>query len=191
MDSIPGLGRSSGREHGDPLQGSCLRNPTDRGAWQATVHGVAKRWTRLKQLSTAQSPHRISLYPILQLPMDPQNSHHVTMWLPPQFNSRYQMDLRVWPSFFCCLGFLWIWMNNLGQIFNNNSFLSDMCILFPPSLLRAFSPSPLGPRWRLCTTLSLPMGPKSDDPSDPMLLLVRSPNTYITNPWQDAQWVFL
>ena len=38
----PGLGRSLGEEKGNPLQYSCLRNPMDRGAWQATVHGVTK-----------------------------------------------------------------------------------------------------------------------------------------------------
>ena len=41
-DSIPGSGRSPGRDRGNPLQYSCLENPMDRGAWQATVHGVAK-----------------------------------------------------------------------------------------------------------------------------------------------------
>jgi len=39
---IPGLGRSPGRGHGNPLQLGCLENPMDRGAWQATVHGVRK-----------------------------------------------------------------------------------------------------------------------------------------------------
>ena len=39
---IPQLGRSPGEEHGNPLQYSCLENPTDRGAWWAGVHGVAK-----------------------------------------------------------------------------------------------------------------------------------------------------
>ena len=39
---IPGLGRSSGEGNGNPLQYSCLENPMDRGAWQATVHGVAR-----------------------------------------------------------------------------------------------------------------------------------------------------
>ena len=34
---IPGLGRSPGRGHGNPLQYSCLENPKERGAWQATV----------------------------------------------------------------------------------------------------------------------------------------------------------
>ena len=39
---IPGLGRSPGEENGNPLQYSCLENPIDRGAWQATVHGVTR-----------------------------------------------------------------------------------------------------------------------------------------------------
>ena len=42
MGSIPGPGRSSGKGKGNPLQYSCLENPMERGAWQATVHGVAK-----------------------------------------------------------------------------------------------------------------------------------------------------
>ena len=50
--SIPGSGRSPGEENGKPLQYSCLENPMDRGAWQATVHRVAKSRTRLKWLST-------------------------------------------------------------------------------------------------------------------------------------------
>ena len=47
MGSIPGLGRSPGGGHGNPLQYSYLENPMDRGAWQAIVHGVTKSWTRL------------------------------------------------------------------------------------------------------------------------------------------------
>ena len=43
--SIPGLGRSPGGGHGNLLQYSCLENPMDRGAWRATVHGVAKSLT--------------------------------------------------------------------------------------------------------------------------------------------------
>ena len=43
--SIPQLGRSSGGGHGNPLQHSGLENPVDRGAWQATVHSVAKSCT--------------------------------------------------------------------------------------------------------------------------------------------------
>ena len=41
-DSIPGSGRSPGERHGNPLQYSCLENPMDRAAWQATDHGVTK-----------------------------------------------------------------------------------------------------------------------------------------------------
>ena len=54
---FPELGRSPGGRHGrgrekrNPLQFSCLENPMDRGAWWATVHGVAKSWSWLKQLS--------------------------------------------------------------------------------------------------------------------------------------------
>ena len=48
MGSIPGSGRSPGGGHGNPLQYSCLENPMDRGAWRATVHGVAKSQTRVK-----------------------------------------------------------------------------------------------------------------------------------------------
>ena len=43
--STPGLGRSPGGGHGNLLRYSCLENPMDRAAWQATVHGVAKSWT--------------------------------------------------------------------------------------------------------------------------------------------------
>ena len=44
---IPGLGRSPGEGHGNPLQYSCLGNPMDRGAWRATVHRVARSRIRL------------------------------------------------------------------------------------------------------------------------------------------------
>ena len=44
--SIPGSGRSPGEGNGNSLQHSCLGNPMGRGAWLATVHGVAKSWTR-------------------------------------------------------------------------------------------------------------------------------------------------
>ena len=42
---IPGSGRSSGGGNSNSLQYSCLDNPMDRGAWWATVYGVAKSWT--------------------------------------------------------------------------------------------------------------------------------------------------
>ena len=48
---IPGLGRSPGEGNGNPLQYSCLENPMDRGAWRATVHGVAKSQKRLSDFT--------------------------------------------------------------------------------------------------------------------------------------------
>ena len=42
LGSIPGSGRSPGEGNGNPLQYSCLENPMDRGAWQATVHRVTR-----------------------------------------------------------------------------------------------------------------------------------------------------
>ena len=59
--SIPGLGRSLGEGHGNPLQYSCLENPMDRGAWQATVHGVAES-------DTTEVTARICVGPDAQLP---------------------------------------------------------------------------------------------------------------------------
>ena len=52
MGSIPGSGRFPGGKNGNPLQYSCLENPIDREAWQATAHGVTKSQTPLKRLST-------------------------------------------------------------------------------------------------------------------------------------------
>ena len=59
---IPGLGRCTGGGNGNPLHYSCLENPTDRGAWPATIHRVTKSGTGLKQLSKQhagpiQDPH--------------------------------------------------------------------------------------------------------------------------------------
>ena len=50
IDSIPGSGEiffSPGEKNSNALQYSCLENPMDKGTWWATVHGVAKSWTRL------------------------------------------------------------------------------------------------------------------------------------------------
>ena len=54
LGSIPGFGRSPGAGKGYPLQYSCLENPMDRGAWQATACAVAESDTT-EQLSTAQA----------------------------------------------------------------------------------------------------------------------------------------
>ena len=48
-----------GKGNGDPLQCSCLENPTDRGAWWAAVYGVAQSQTRLKRLNSSSSSRNI------------------------------------------------------------------------------------------------------------------------------------
>ena len=60
--SIPGSGRSPGKESGNPLQYSCLGNSMDRGPWQAIVHGVAKNQTRLKRLNNKYCQILTSIY---------------------------------------------------------------------------------------------------------------------------------
>ena len=57
LGSIPGVGKSPGGRRGNPLQYSCLENHMDRGAGWATIHGVTKNQTRLKQLSTYMQAH--------------------------------------------------------------------------------------------------------------------------------------
>ena len=51
MGSVPGSARSPGEGNGNPLQYSCLENPMDGGAWQATVHEVTKSQTQLSNFT--------------------------------------------------------------------------------------------------------------------------------------------
>ena len=53
--SIPGWRRFPGEGNGNPLQYSCLENPTDRGGWQATIHRVTKTPTRLSDFTEESS----------------------------------------------------------------------------------------------------------------------------------------
>ena len=54
LGSIPGSGRSPGEGNVTPLKYFCLENPMDGGAWWATVHGVAKSWTRPSDFTSLQ-----------------------------------------------------------------------------------------------------------------------------------------
>ena len=54
---IAGSGRSPGEGDGNPLQYSCLKNPMDGGAWWATVYGVAKSQTRLRDFTFTVTFH--------------------------------------------------------------------------------------------------------------------------------------
>ena len=71
--SIPGLGRSTGEGNGNPLRCSCLENPMDRGAWQATVHRSQSR-TRLSNF-TSCSCKRISFSDPLNWSLSTCNFH--------------------------------------------------------------------------------------------------------------------
>ena len=51
LDLIPGSERLPGEGNGNLLQYSCLENPLDRGAWWATIHGVAESWTQLSTIA--------------------------------------------------------------------------------------------------------------------------------------------
>ena len=62
QSSIPGSGRSLGEENGNPLQYSCLENPMDGGAWQATVHRVTQSWTQLSNFIFTFSDKQIKGY---------------------------------------------------------------------------------------------------------------------------------
>ena len=81
--SITGLERSPAGGHVNPLQCCCLKNPMDRGAWWATVHGVTKSQTQLKQLSMhsrcAGTCHRPLLHKLIAILS--RNSRHLS-WLP-------------------------------------------------------------------------------------------------------------
>ena len=59
--SIPGSGRFPGEGNGNPFQYSSLENPVDRGAWQATVHGVTKESDTTKGLSTIHITPQMNL----------------------------------------------------------------------------------------------------------------------------------
>ena len=60
--SIPDLGRSPGEGNGNPLQYSCLRNPMDRGAWWAIVHGITKESDTTKHSRSYYSTCSLNTY---------------------------------------------------------------------------------------------------------------------------------
>ena len=76
---VPSLGREDPLEEGmapHSLQYSCLENPMDRGAWRATVHGVAKSRTPLKRLGMQYLPHpSLSLSFFLSLSLSLSHTH--------------------------------------------------------------------------------------------------------------------
>ena len=70
LGSIPGLGRSPGRGHGNPLQYSCLENPMDRGACWATDHGVTKSQTWLMEYYSAIKKNEIGSFAVVWMNLE-------------------------------------------------------------------------------------------------------------------------
>ena len=115
LGSIPGSGRSPGKGNGNPLQYSCLENSVDGGAWQATVHGVAKNRTRLSdftftethttesfcctaEINTLEINYTLNLkmtHIYLSMKQKHSQTERTDLWLPNRVAG--QMDgLRVW-----------------------------------------------------------------------------------------------
>ena len=95
--SIPGSGRSPGGWHSNPLQYLCLRNPMDRGAWQARIHEATKSWTRLSNWTTTAAHMLVSVFL-------PQESQDFWPWQPPRSSF-----WRVVGSGQPCLSRYWGW----------------------------------------------------------------------------------
>ena len=77
VSSIPGLGRSPREGNGNPFQYTCLRNPIDRGTWQATVHGVTKPFLSPGYLPTQGSSPTWQADP---LPSEQPGKPHVLLY---------------------------------------------------------------------------------------------------------------
>ena len=87
--SIPGSGRHPGEGNGNPLQYSCLENPVDRGAWQATVHGVAKSRTRLMNFTLSKQDFLIEMVRVDILTLFTMLWKHFQL-----FNIKYDVSFR-------------------------------------------------------------------------------------------------
>ena len=124
LDLIPGSGRSPGEGNGNPLQYSCLENSMDRGAWQATVHGVAKSQTRLSNQTQEQPDERDALSKErgrgMRLP-DPLQGHHS----PSVFTSSPTQKL---PAFFLLLCLHFFPHNQINTSISPHHCLLCMCV---------------------------------------------------------------
>ena len=82
---VPGLGRTPGEGNGNPLQYSCLENPMDRAACQATVSGVTKSWTRLTSLTSLSLDNCCQVHPFQRQEVVLDSSSCASRrWLPTQ-----------------------------------------------------------------------------------------------------------
>ena len=137
---IPGSERSPGEGNGNPLQCSCLENPMDRGAWWATVHGVAKSRTRLSNF-TSLSVQSLSRVRLFAAPWTAARQASLSIT-----NSRSLLKLMsiesVMPSnhlILCCPLLLLPSIFPSIRVFSNESAL---CIRWPKDWSFSFSNSP-------------------------------------------------
>ena len=119
---IPGLGRSPGRGNDNLLQYSCLENSVDRGAWRATVHGVAKSRTRLRDFHTHRHTHThtVDLQCCVTLRCTAQWFKHIFvsmyLFIPFHILSSYRLLQNIKCSFLCYtvdpfwLSVLYVWV---------------------------------------------------------------------------------
>ena len=125
---IPGLGRSPGGGNGNPLQYSCLRNPMDRGACQATVYRVTKSWTQLSTHNNNkvfQILFSVVLEKILASSWITIYSTCTKGWTSKQCPLRIELGIKGWTIFsrprtrttHCCRGggvHVWVLDSNAG-----------------------------------------------------------------------------
>ena len=83
LGSITGSERSPGEGNGNPLQYSCLENPMDRVAWQATVHGVTESWTQLRNTHTHTHTHTQKCNGLIEHSTVNQRHDHAVSYLWP------------------------------------------------------------------------------------------------------------
>ena len=82
MGLVPESGRSHGVGNGNPLQYSCLENSMDRGTWWATVHGVTKSWTQLRDWAPQISHLQSRAWRLAHEVYDPEKSGVICMRFP-------------------------------------------------------------------------------------------------------------
>ena len=127
--SIPGLGRSPGEGHGNPLKYSCLEKLMDGGAWQATVHGVAKSRTRLSDFTYSYIPFyipintaQVRLYPSFSFVMIQDTAQQMLSAFFPSINCTFLKN-----NFFKKKNWWKIWISKnwiqTQNRFSANSFL--------------------------------------------------------------------
>ena len=149
---IPGSGRSPGRENGNLLKYSCLENPMNRGAWQATVHGVANSQIPLSHCTffLPTTPTAISLGQTITIPL----------WVPVRVSSyislspaflRFLLSLSKWKI-------LWSWWNKPGPVTHVQSPERPLNLHPLPSLFRALLPTtyPVSLTLALCRSSNKP-----------------------------------